>query len=386
MTLKDIIGEPISYEDAISILKSNDLTYHKFLSFDVKHQEDIIAFIQGNKGLPILYDDFFKYVLDPERHPERLEDFLSEIFGQEVKIEEVLAREGNKLAEEGTLVVMDIIVRLSDGTIVDVEMQKIGYSFTGERSSCYISDMIMRQYNRVKAKEQKNFKFNQMKPVYLVVILEKSTKEFQQVAPNFMHRLQNSFDSGVHVNLLSNIVYISLDTFGKVRDNICNKLVAWLIFLSSDNPDDILQLVTQYPEFKECYHDIMKFRTKPEELIHMFSDALIQMDKNTVQYMIEEQQKEIEEQQKEIEEQEKELEQQREELAENKKELEENKKELEENKKELEENKKELEENKKELEESQKELRENKKKLVTLEQEYAEMKRLLEQYQSANNA
>lgn len=171
------------------------------MAFDRNHQEDILAFVQGNKGLPILYDGFFKYVFDPERHPERLKDFLSEVLGQKVIIEEVLEREGNKLAEGGTLIVMDVIVRLSDGTIVDVEMQKIGYAFTGERSSCYISDMVMRQYNRVKAREQKKFKFNQIKPVYLVVLLEKST----------------------------------------------------------------------------------------EELINMFSEALIQMDKNTVQYMIEEQ-------------------------------------------------------------------------------------------------
>lgn len=54
----------------------------------------------------------------------------------------------------------------------------------------------------------------------------------------------------------------------------------------------------KYPEFLECYHDIVEFRKKPEELISMFSEALLQMDKNTVQYMIEEQQKELEENKK----------------------------------------------------------------------------------------
>lgn len=42
----------------------------------------------------------------------------------------------------------------------------------------------------------------------------------------------------------------------------------------------------------------------------MFSEALIQMDKNTVQYMIEEQQKELEAQQKELEESKKTIEEQ----------------------------------------------------------------------------
>jgi len=117
MMLKDIMGEPICREDAISIIKSNQKAHEIFLTFDEKQQEEIIEFVQGNKGIPILYDGFFKHVLDPERHPERLEDFLSQVLGQPIKIEEVLSREGNKLAEEGTLVVMDIIVRLSDGRL-----------------------------------------------------------------------------------------------------------------------------------------------------------------------------------------------------------------------------------------------------------------------------
>uniref|UniRef100_UPI0040564324 PD-(D/E)XK nuclease family transposase n=1 Tax=Agathobacter sp. TaxID=2021311 RepID=UPI0040564324 len=334
MTLKDILGNPISREEALERIQTSETAYEKFCSFSEKDQEDILGFMQGNKGLPILYDGFYKYVLDPERHPERLEGFLTELFGQNVVIEQVLTKEGNKLAEEGSLVVMDIIVRLSDGSIVDVEMQKYGYLFTGERSSCYISDMIMRQYNRVKEREQKKFRFSHMKPVYLVVLLEKSTKEFKAAAPAFIHRLENTFDSGLELKLLSNLTYISLDTFRKLRENIDSKMDAWLTFLSSDKPDDMLHLIEKYPEFIECYHDIMKFRTKPEELIGMFSEALIQMDKNTVKYMIEEQQKELEEQRKELEESRKELEMNRKELEESRKQLEMEQKELGESRKE----------------------------------------------------
>ena len=303
MILKDILGEPISRDEALDVIRSSGVAFREFEDFSEKDQEDILAFLQGNKGLPILYDSFYKYVLDPERVPERLEGFLSELFGQKVTIEQVLAKEGNKLVDEGSLVVMDIIVRLSDGSIVDVEMQKYGYLFTGERSSCYISDMIMRQYNRVKRERKDKFRFNHMKPVYLVVLLEKSTHEFKAVSPNYIHRLKNTFDTGVKLNMLANLTYISLDTFRKVRENISSKMDAWLTFLSSDKPEDMLELVHKYPEFMEYYQDIAAFRKKPEELITMFSEALIQMDKNTVKYMIEEQQKELEEQKVVLEEQ-----------------------------------------------------------------------------------
>lgn len=307
MTIKEILGEQISREEALACIKESESAYEEFCDLTEKNQNDILEFMQGNKGLPILYDGFYKHIFDPERNPERLEDFLSELFGEQVVIEQVLSKEGNKLVEEGSLVVMDIIVRLSDGSIVDVEMQKYGYMFTGERSSCYISDMIMRQYNRIKKKRKKKFKFSQMKPVHLVVLLEKSTKEFKEAAPAYIHRLENSFDSGLELNLLSNLTYVCLDTFADVRENITNKTDAWLTFLSSDKPEDMLRLVEKYPEFAECYRDIISFRKKPKELISMFSEALIQMDKNTVQYMIEEQQKLLEAQQKEIETQEKEL-------------------------------------------------------------------------------
>ena len=340
MTLTEILGAPINREEALDRIKSSKIAYEIFKGFSEKNQENILGFIQGVKGLPILYDGFYKYVFDPERHPERLEDFLSELFGQKVHIEQVLAKEGNKLSEESSLVVLDIIVRLSDGSIVDVEMQKHGYLFTGERSSCYMADMIMRQYNRVKSLEQDKFKFSHMKPVYLIILMEKSTKEFKAVAPTYIHRFEKNFDSGVEINLLSNLTYISLDTFREVGENICNKMVAWLTFLSSDEPERMLQLVGKYPEFIECYHDIMEFRKKPEELITMFSEALIQMDKNTVKYMIEEQQRELEE---------------------NKKRMEENQKVLEENQKVIKENQKVIKEKDKEIEALRAQLEELKK-------------------------
>ena len=153
--ITDILGEPISRREAFDIIKESESAYYKFCGLSDENQEDILEFIQGNKGLPILYDGFYKYVLDPERNPERLEGFLTELFGEKVVIERVLEKEGNRLVDEGSLVVMDIIVRLSDGSIVDVEMQKFGYLFTGERSSCYLSDMIMRQYNRIKNRKKK---------------------------------------------------------------------------------------------------------------------------------------------------------------------------------------------------------------------------------------
>ncbi len=37
------------------------------------------------------------------------------------------------------------------GTRGNVEVQKLGYAFTGERASCYSADLLLRQYKRVRA-------------------------------------------------------------------------------------------------------------------------------------------------------------------------------------------------------------------------------------------
>ena len=56
----------------------------------------------------------------------------------------------------------------------------------------------------------------------------------------------------------------------------------------------MVQFVNQYPEFLPYYQEIITFRKKPEELIHMFSDALREMDRNTERYMVEELNKQVE--------------------------------------------------------------------------------------------
>lgn len=93
---------------------------------------------------------------------------------------------------------------------------------------------------------------------------------------------------------LTNLIFISLDTFHMIGQNINSELDAWLTFLSSNNPKDILHLVQKYPKFENYYREISEFRKKPRELMSMFSKALLQMDKNTANYMIEEQAKEYE--------------------------------------------------------------------------------------------
>ena len=75
-----------------------------------------------------------------------------------------------------------------------------------------------------------------------------------------------------------------------------------------------MRIIERYPDFREIYEEIAQFQVKPEELVGMYSKALEILDRNTVQYMIEEQKQEIEEQQREIEERKREIEEQQKEI------------------------------------------------------------------------
>ena len=102
------------------------------------------------------------------------------------------------------------------------------------------------------------------------------------------------FDSGAKVKSLENVTYISLDTFKEKKDNeISSMLDAWLTFFTAEKPDEVLRLLKIHPEFLPMYKEITEFRTDPEEVIGMFSEALKIMDRNTTKYMIDELQETI---------------------------------------------------------------------------------------------
>ena len=287
-SLEQVLGKSCSREEALNSLKQHPESYAIFSSFRPEHQNTILSFMQGQCSLDITLDKFFLYILNPDTHRDRLESLLSSFLGQPVTIKAILPREGVQLAEKGSLVIMDIIVELCDGSTVDVEMQKVGYHFPGQRSDCYTADMIMRQYNRVRSEKSEKFSYKDLKPVHLFILMEKSPREFHKFSDQYIHERQISYSSGLQLPSLSHITYISLDTFNSMGQNIVTELDAWLTFFSCTDGEHIVRLVQKFPKFLEYYKDIAVFRTNPKELIYMFSEALEILDRNTANYMIDE--------------------------------------------------------------------------------------------------
>ena len=307
-------------EDIKQEIYENPKLLEKYREWDEEQQEEFLDYCTGVKGVKILYDAFFKEIMNPENTPERLNELLSLLLGQSVTIKRVLPGDSTRLADEQSLLIMDILVELADTSLANVEVQKIGYRFPGQRSACYSSDLLLRQYKRVKGEKKKAFSYKDIKSVYTIVFFETSIKEFHEYPQNYIHKFKQQSDTGLELELLQKYVFIPLDIFrgiyhndgksnGKNSANRCwNKTEAWLTFLSTDEPEIIIELISQYPEFKEMYEEIYVMCQNVEKVMEMFSKELIQLDRNTVQYMIDEMQDTIDVQKEKIDTQKEELE------------------------------------------------------------------------------
>ncbi len=301
-TLKKYFPIIRTKDEIIQIINKNNILKEKFYNYPKHLQNELLNCCSGAKGLKILYDPFFKEIFNPEYNPSHLNDLLSEILGTKVKIKHVLPADSTRLGDETTLLIMDIVAELENGELINIEMQKIGYAFPGERCACYSSDLLLRQYKRIRDSLSSNreFNYNHIKSVYTIVFFEKSPNIFKNFPNTYIHNFQQTSDTGLKLNLLQKYTFIPLDIYKNLSQNINTKLDAWLTFLSSDTPSDIIKIIEKYPEFKTLYDVIYGLCLNIEGVIDMFSPELYELDRGTVLYMVDEMQKEIDEKDNEI--------------------------------------------------------------------------------------
>ena len=312
--LQQCFPEIRTREAVIREISESEKLRSVWVKWNDQQQKEFLDCCTGAKGVRILYDAFFKEVMNPETAPERLEELLSLILCQRIRILKVLPNDSTRIADENSLVIMDIVIELEDHSIANVEVQKLGYKFPGERAACYSSDLLLRQYKRVKGEKGKKFSYRDIKKVYTIIFYEHSPAEFHRFPDQFIHRSSQKTDTGLVINLLQEYVFIPLDIFRGILHNegIKDKLDAWLMFLSVDEPEMIVKLITEYPQFKAYYGEIYQLCRNTEKVMEMFSKELQELDRNTVQYMIDEMQEVIDAQKKDLSRQREDLDKQQE--------------------------------------------------------------------------
>ena len=285
-------------EDILKYVGAHEHLKRIFNEWRPEEQKEFLNICTGVRGVKMLYDGFFKEVMNPEYAPQRLDDFLTQVLGRRTRVTKVLPNDSTRLTDESSLLVMDIVVEFEDGAIGNIEVQKMGYLFPGERSACYSADLLLRQYKRLRDEKKKEFSYRDIRTVYTIVLFEHSPKAFQACPGTYYHFLEHKADTGIKLEMPQKFIYIPLDIFRKKQQNengsIHNKLEAWLTFFCRDEPEMILKLIEEYPEFKALYGDAYELCRNVEGVMQIFSKELLEMDRNTVKLMIDEMQEEIE--------------------------------------------------------------------------------------------
>ncbi|MCM1119329.1 MAG: PD-(D/E)XK nuclease family transposase [bacterium] len=294
-TLRNIFRHLPTEQELLDRIEEREDLGELFESWSVEQQQEYLGRCTGQKGFNVLYDAYFKEVMNPEYDPSRLESFLEVVIGEKVRILKVLPNDSVRLEDENSLLVTDIVVELADGSIANIEVQKIGNRFTGPRCSCYLSDMMLRQYKRIRARKKKGFSYGDIKKVYLIVLYENSPKALRNMPDTYLHRARHVFDTGLDMDLLQRCVLVSLDIFQETMQNkpIRTLLEAWLTFLGEDDPQRLTELFRAFPQFIAMYETLYRMYKDMVNAMGFFSEELRIMDRNMVKYMIDEMDDEI---------------------------------------------------------------------------------------------
>ena len=299
-TLRDYFPMIRTREEIITDIEHMPMVQSLYKTWKSEEKEAFLDICTGTRGVKMMYDSFFKEIMNPEYTPERLNDFLSLLLSQSVRIKTVLPNDSTRIADESSLLIMDILVELEDGSLANIEVQKIGYLFPEMRSACYSADLLLRQYKRIRDEKKrmgKQFSYRDIQPVYVIVLFEKSPLPFKKFPDTYYHYSEQKSNTGVELKNPQKFVYLALDVFKEKQDNgdgtIHNKLEAWLTFLCRDEPEWILKLIKKYPDFEFLYEDIYELCRNMEKVMGMFSKELLELDRNTVRLMIDEMQEDI---------------------------------------------------------------------------------------------
>ncbi len=288
-------------------------------------------FLKGKKSLPLLYDPFFKKIFNPTERRDRLSELVSCLLGQKVTVLEVFPNEDSQFL--GVMIIMDMVVLMADGSIANIEIQKISYDFPAERISCYSADLVLRQYKMITGKNQvgkhelsmngsSKPSYKDMRKVHTIILFEDSNKSLISDMDKalYFHVGKTKFNTGIKIELLQDFVLVSLDTFRKYRysdikegrteitdydydssqyndalvsEKMKRDRLKFLSLFVAETPQEIDRLIEIFPDLESVRHDINEYLERPGEVLSMFSEALRILDRNTAELMVDRMKDEI---------------------------------------------------------------------------------------------
>ena len=274
-----------SEEDVYGYLKNCPGKRRMLATMEESWRQRLLDYMTGKKTLPFTYDPFFKMVFNPDRNPERLSSFLGAVMDRKVQVVDILPVE-HTLHDGKSMVIMDLLVRLDDGSRANVEIQKYGAAFPVQRMSCYSADSLMQEYEWAK-KQRKDGKFDykDVNKVYTIVMYENSPEEFNEVVQKgqYLHHGKVKFDTGLELDMLQEYYIVNLDIFKNTAyTEDRSTLSGWLRFLTTEDMADVEAVIQTYPWLYEIYEDVAGYMRNPKEVLAVCSKILREMDEGAM--------------------------------------------------------------------------------------------------------
>ena len=323
------IKENKNYYDAAMYQINGDslcLSTYQYLKKNEEWAGRYEDFLKGRKSLPLLYDPFFKKIFNPAERRDRLSELVSCLLGQKVTVLEVFPNEDSQFL--GVMIIMDMVVLMADGSIANIEIQKISYDFQAERISCYSADLVLRQYKMITGKNESSMNgsskpsYKDMRKVHTIILFEDSNKSLisQVDKALYFHVGKTQFNTGIKIELLQDFVLVSLDTFKKYRysdiregrikitdydydssqyndELVSEKMkrdrLKYLSLFVAETQQEIDRLIEIFPDLASVRQDINEYLERPGEVLSMFSEALRILDRNTAELMVDRMKDEI---------------------------------------------------------------------------------------------
>ena len=323
------IKEKKNYYDAAMRQINGDslcLSTYQYLKKNAEWVARYEDFLNGRRSLPLLYDPFFKKIFNPVERRDRLSELVSCLLGQKVTVLEVFPNEDSQFL--GVMIIMDMVVLMADGSIANIEIQKISYDFPAERISCYSADLVLRQYKMITGKNANSMNgsskpsYKDMRKVHTIILFEDSNKSLISDIDKalYFHVGKTKFNTGIKIELLQDFVLVSLDTFKKYRysdikegcteitdydydssqyndELVSEKMkrdrLKYLSLFVAETPQEIDRLIEIFPDLESVRRDINEYLERPGEVLSMFSEALRILDRNTAELMVDRMKDEI---------------------------------------------------------------------------------------------
>ena len=101
-------------EEVLAEIKKSRVLQEKFDKWTEEQREEFLNLFTGVKGLKLLYDGFFKEIMNPEYVPERLNDFLSQMLRQRVRVLKTLPADSVRIADESFMIILKSVITFSN--------------------------------------------------------------------------------------------------------------------------------------------------------------------------------------------------------------------------------------------------------------------------------